>query len=107
MQITFDDQTVRSNTVQDFKNVYSQSLGTLAKKGKKLVSMMLAIKKTFDIMGDDIVEYSTKIESFQYEIGSYDKKWLEESKAKLLKQTDDEKRAILIMPRMQKQMKKR
>ena len=33
------------------------------------------------------------------------KKWLEESKAKLLKQIDDEERANLIMSRMQKQMK--
>ena len=40
------------------------------------------------------------------EKGSYDEKWLEESKAKPLKQIDDEKRAKLILARMEKQMKK-
>ena len=37
---------------------------------------------------------------------SYDEKWLEEAKAKLFKQIDDEKRAMLILPSMRKQMKK-
>ena len=39
-------------------------------------------------------------------IGSYDEKWLEESKNKMLKQIDDEKRANLIMSRIKKQMEK-
>ena len=39
-------------------------------------------------------------------MGSYDEKWLEESKTKLLKEIDDEKRANLIMFRMKKQMNK-
>ena len=34
------------------------------------------------------------------------KKWLEESKTKLLKQIDDDKRASLTMSSRQKQMKK-
>ena len=34
------------------------------------------------------------------------KKWLEESKSKLLKEIDDEKRANLLMSRMKKQMNK-
>ena len=37
-------------------------------------------------------------------MGSYDEKWLEESKAKLLKQIDDENRTTLIMSRMKKQV---
>ena len=57
-------------------------------------------------MGDDIVELSTENESFKNKIGSYDGKWLEKSKSKLLKQFNDEKRANLIMPRMEKQMEK-
>ena len=57
-------------------------------------------------MGDDIVEVSTENDAFKNKVGSYDEKWLEEYKAKLLKQIDDEKRANLIMSRMQKQMKK-
>ena len=57
---------------------------------------MPAFKKTFDLMGDDIVELSTENESLKNKIGSYDKKLLDESEAKLLKQIDNEKRAILI-----------
>ena len=68
--------------------------------------MMPAIKKVFDRMGDYIVELSTKNDALKNKIGSCDEKWLEESKAKLLKQFDDEKRAILFMSRMKKQMNK-
>ena len=67
--------------------------------------MMPAIKKAFDLMGDDTVELSTENESLKNKIG-YDDKWSEESKARLLKQIDDEKRANLIMSRMEKPMKK-
>ena len=35
-----------------------------------------------------------------------DEIWLEKSKAKLLKQIHDDKRATLIRPRMEKEMKK-
>ena len=55
--------------------------------------MMPAIKKTFNLLGVDIVEI-------------YEEKWLEESKAGLLQQIDDEKTAKIIMSRMKKQMKK-
>ena len=57
-------------------------------------------------MGDDTVGLSIENEIFKKKIGFHDQKWLEESKAKLLKQIDDEKRANTIMPRMKKQMKK-
>ena len=56
-------------------------------------------------MGDDIVELTTKNEPFENKIGAYDGKWLEESKAELLKQIDYEKIANIIMFRMEKQMK--
>ena len=52
--------------------------------------MMPVIRKAFDLMVDDIVELSTKNDALKDKIGSYDKKWLEESKAKLLKQINDE-----------------
>ena len=68
--------------------------------------MMPAIKKAFNFLGDDIVELFTENDALKNKIGSYDEKWLEESKTKLLKQIDDEKRANLIMYRMKKQMKK-
>ena len=68
--------------------------------------MMLAIKKAFYLLGDDIVDLTTENDALKSKIGSYDDKWLEESKAKLLKQIDDEKRANLIMSRMKKQMEK-
>ena len=67
---------------------------------------MPAIKKAFNLLGDDIVELSTKNDALKSEIGSYDEKWLEESENKMLKQIDDEKRANLIMSRMKKQMVK-
>ena len=68
--------------------------------------MMPAIKKAFNIMGDDIVELSVENESFKNQIGDYDEKWLQESKGKLLKDIDDEKRENLFMSRMKKQMEK-
>ena len=60
MQIISNDQTVRSNTVEDSKVFNGQSLATQTKKGEQLVSMMPAFKKTFDLMGDDIVELATE-----------------------------------------------
>ena len=69
--------------------------------------MMLAIRKAFDLMGDDIIKLSTENEAYTIKLCSYDEKWLEECKAKLLKQIDDEKRAILIMSGMEQLMKKR
>ena len=66
--------------------------------------MKPAIKNAFNLMGDDIVELHKENESLRNKIGSYVGKWLEESKANLLKQSDDEKRANIIMSRMKKQM---
>ena len=68
--------------------------------------MMPANKKAFNLLGDDIVDLSTAIDALKNKIGSYDEKWLEESRTKLLKQIDDEIRANLIMSRMRKQMEK-
>ena len=60
MQIISNDKTVRSNTVRDSKDFKSQSLVTSAEKGEQLVSMMPAIKKAFDLMGDDSLDSSKK-----------------------------------------------
>ena len=68
--------------------------------------MMRAIEKAFNLMGDDIVELSVENETLKNQKGEYDEKWLQKSKVKLLKETDDEKRAHLIMSRMKKQMNK-
>ena len=106
MQIISTDKTVRNDTIGDLKDFNSQSLSTRAKKGEQLVSMMPAIKKAFTLLGDDIVEISTENDALRNKIGSYDEKWLEESKNKMLKQIDDKKRANLIMSRMKKQMEK-
>ena len=59
------------STVQDLKDFNSQSLATPAKKGEPLFSMMLAIKKAFDLMGDDMVELSTEHESLKNKKSSY------------------------------------
>ena len=67
--------------------------------------MMSAVKKAFDLLGDDIRKLSTENEFSKSKVGCNDEKWLEESKAKLLKQIDDERRAKLIMLQMEKQMK--
>ena len=106
MQLSSNDKTVRNDTTQDLKDFNQQSLTTQAKKGEQLVSMMPAIKKAFNLMGDDISELSTENDALKNKIGSYDERWLEESKAKLLKEIDDEKRANTIMSMMKKQMNK-
>ena len=106
MQIISKDKSVRNDTIQDLKEFNSQPLSTRAAKGEQLVSMMPAIKKAFDLMGDDIVDLSTENDALKNKIGEYDGKWLEESKAKLLKDIDDKKSADLIMSRMRKQMEK-
>ena len=95
MQIISTDKTVRNYTIEDLKEFNSQSLTTQAEKGEKLVSMMPAIKNAFNLLGDDIVELSTENDALKNKIGPYDEKWLEESKLKLLKQIDDEKRDFL------------
>ena len=106
MQISSTNQKVRNNTTQDLKDFIEQSLSTRAKEGEQLVSMMPAIKGAFNLMANDIVELSTENDTLKNQIGNYDEKWLEESKAKLLKDIDGEKRANLIMSRMKKQMNK-
>ena len=106
MQLISNDKAVRNDTIQDLKEFNQQSLTTQAKKGEQLVSMMPAIKKAFNLMGDDIVELNVENETLKNQIGEYDEKWLQESKARLLKDIDDKKRADLIMSRMRKQMEK-
>ena len=107
MQIGSTNQKVRNNTIQDLKDFNQQSLSTRAKKGEQLVSMMPAIKEAFTLMGNDIVDLSTENDALKEKIGDYDEKGLQESKEKLLKDIDDEKRANLIMSRMKKQMNKK
>ena len=85
MQLSSNDKIVRNDTIQDLKEFNSQSLTTQAKKGEQLVSMMPSIKNDFNLMGDDIVELSTENDASKNKIGSYDERWLEESKLKLLK----------------------
>ena len=84
MQIISNDKTVTNDTIQDLKEVNSQSLSTQAKKGEQLVSMMPSIKKAFNLMGDDIVELSTQNDASENKMGYYDDRWLEESKNKML-----------------------
>ena len=78
MQIISNDKTVRKDTIQDLKAFNSQSLKTQAKKGERLVSMMHAMQKAFNLMGDDIVKLSVENESLKNQIVDYDEKWLQE-----------------------------
>ena len=82
-QFISNDNIVRSNTVQNLKDFNSQSLTTLAQKGKQLVSVMPAIQKAFDLVGDDILDLSTENGTLEIKIGSYDETWLDESKSKI------------------------
>ena len=91
MQLISTDETFRSDTLQDLKDFNQKSLTTRAKKGEQLVSMMPAIKKAFNLLGDDIVDLSTENDALKEKIGDYDERWLHESKEKLLKDIDDEK----------------
>ena len=59
----------------------------------------------FQTISEDIDDLSTENDALKNKIGSYDERCLEESKAKLLKQIDDDERPNLFMSRMQKQMK--
>ena len=68
--------------------------------------MRPAIKKTFDLLGDDVVDLSTENDALKNKIGFYNEKLLEECKTKLLKQIVNEKKANLIMFRMKEQMEK-
>ena len=107
IQLISNDNTVRNDTIKDLKEFNQQSLTTQAKKGEQLTAMMPAIKKAFNVLGDDIIELSTENDVLKKQIGEYDQKWLEESKAKLLKDVNDEKRANLIMSRMKRQKNKK
>ena len=107
MQLISTDQTVRDNTIQDLKDFNQQSLSTQAKKGEQLTSMMPAIKKALNLLGDDIIDLSVENDALKNQIGDYDQKWLEESKTKLLKDINGEKMANLIMSRTKKQMHKK
>ena len=107
MQLISTDQTFRHDTIQDLKDFNQQSLSTQAKKEEQLTSMMPAIKKAFNVLGDDIIELSVENDALKNQIGDYDQKWLDESKAKLLKDINDKKRANLIMSRMKRQMNKK
>ena len=106
MQFFSNDKTVRNDTTQDLNDFNSQSLATQAKKGEQLVSVMPAIKKAFNLLGDDIVELSSENDALKSKIGTYDEKWLQKSKNKMLKQIVNEKRANLFMFRMKKQLEK-
>ena len=57
-------------------------------------------------MHDDIVKLSMENDVLQNQKSDYDEKWLEESKTKLLKQIDVEKKLNLVMSGMKKQMNK-
>ena len=67
-----NDKTVRNVTIQDLKEFNYQSLTLQSKKGEQLISMMAAIKKALNLMGDEKVELSTENDASKNKIGSYD-----------------------------------
>ena len=78
MQNISNYNSVRNDTIQDLKEFNQQSLTTQAKKGEQLVSMMPAIKKAFNLMGDGIVELTVENDALKNQIGEYDENWLQE-----------------------------
>ena len=106
IKVTSNGKTVRTDNIQVLKEFNSQSLTTLAKVSEQLVSMMPDIKKAFNLMGDDIIELSTENEALKNQMGEFNERWLQESKANFLKEINDAKRANLIMSRKKKQMEK-
>ena len=76
------------------KDSNSQSLATQAKEGEHLVFTMPATKKSFDLLGDVIVELSTENVALKDKRGSNDEKWLDKSETRLLRQIDDKKEHV-------------
>ena len=73
MQIISNDRTVGSETVQDLNVFNTQFLATEVERGEHLVSMMPAVEKAFDLMGDDKIKLSIGNESLKRsKMGSYD-----------------------------------
>ena len=70
------DKTVRSDTIQDLNEFNLQSLTTQAKIREHIVSLVPAIRRTFNLMGDDIVELRKENEPLKNKNGFEDEKWL-------------------------------
>ena len=107
IQLISTDQTVGDDTIHFLRDFNQQSLSAQAKKGEQLTLLMPATRKAFNVLGDDKIELSVENDALKNQKGNNDQKWLEESKAKLLKDIIDEKRANIIMSRMKKQMNKK
>ena len=69
IKLISSDETVRNDTIQDLKDFNQQSLSTQAKKGEQLTSKMPAIKKVFNVLGDDIIELSVENDALKNQIG--------------------------------------
>ena len=65
LQMISNEKTVGSDAVQVLREFNSQYLSNQAKNGKQPIGMMPAIKRAFDLMGDDIVELSTAIDALK------------------------------------------
>ena len=65
VQKVSSDKTVRSETVQDTKDFNVQSLTSQARKREQLVSLMLAIKKVFNLMGLDFFKIRHRKRKFK------------------------------------------
>ena len=70
-QIISGGKNVKIDTIQGLKEFNSQPSAIQAKKGEQLVSMLPAIKKAINLMGDDIVDLHTENESLKKKFGSY------------------------------------
>ena len=73
--------------------LYSKSkyLPTQLKGGEKLVAMFSAVKKGFNILGDEFFEMATENMILKRKETDIDQKWLIESGEKFLKKVSNEK----------------
>ena len=75
-QIISNDKIVTTHTVQDLKDFKLQFLPKqVKKKRKQLFSMSPAIKKSFDLMGDDIEDLSAENESSKKKVLTMKSGW--------------------------------
>ena len=71
MTIISKDRIVRNSTIQGLKDSNSQPFATQSKKGDELVFLMLAMMKSFDLMGNQIVDLSLENQLFENKKGFY------------------------------------
>ena len=72
IQLASNDKSFRDGTIQDLNYFKSQSSLTDAISGEKLVAMLRAVKKGFNPLGDEIMEFDTESKRLEVQKGDFD-----------------------------------